>query len=467
MTFVTLSVGYEEPRIGLGYGCFFALLRSLAQGFPEELQSGHIQNVFDGQGEHSRWRRFMTMKVRALFVAAVLATTIWLAGCGHYTCKAGFGDTTCSSSGNGLTQGGNGATQRAFVYTVDDAHGQLAAVGLDVNNSLTFEPVSDFVPPPVFPNDDIDGGLVIVKKTYMYMPVSDGNLYGYAIDGLTGALAVLPNTPLELHLPAFAASPIAADPVGSFLFVGTSSGVYVMSINANDGSLTVTNGGAPFAASGLQPVFMTTDGVGHYLYVADGLQITAFSYSSSSGALTPVGGTIANSQIASTMMMLAGEPSGKYIFGITQSNGAGGTALDNNVYEFAISSGSATGALSSLPPTVSPETPSWLAVSPNGQFVYTFNINDASTGNTLREPIVQYSFSSASGALSSPSPSTNFLSERGVIDQSGTYMFVEGQETGSTAAGVLAIAVGADGTLSSTLPHTGLAGISMAVTDEP
>ncbi|MGC2477304.1 MAG: beta-propeller fold lactonase family protein [Candidatus Sulfotelmatobacter sp.] len=409
----------------------------------------------------------MTAKVRALLVFALLGATMWLAGCGHYVCKAGFGDTTCSNSTSGNPPGGgNGATQTAFVYTVDDPAGQFAAVGLDVNNSLTFAPVPNFVPPPVFPTKDIDGGLVIVNKKYMYMPVSDGNLYGYSIDATTGALTVLPNTPLKLNLPPYVASPIAADPAGKYLFVGDAAGIYVLNINQNDGSLTVSNGGVPFAGSGLQPVCLATDGAGKYLYVPDGTAITAFSYSSTTGALAPVGGTVTNSEISSAMLFLVGEPSGKYMFGITQQNGAQGTALDNNIYEFTISSTTAPGSLSQLAPTVNAEAPSWLVVSPNGQFLYAFSTNDQAA-TSQRQPIVLYSLSSATGMLSNPLTNAGFLATRGAIDQNGKYLFIEGESTTVKSAGILALQVASDGTLSTTLPDTGLAGVNMVVTDEP
>ncbi len=395
----------------------------------------------------------MTVKVRALWVVAVLGATMWLAGCGHYVCGAGFGDTTCASNTSG--QGGT-SSQRAFVYFMDDHAGQIAAVALDLNNSGTLAPIPNWAAPPTLIPKGFDGGMVIVNKLYLYMPYSDGSLHGYKIDGTTGALSASSTT--GLNLPPLVSSPIAADPSGKFLFVGTASGVYVLMVNSTSGAVAVVNG-SPFASGIGQPVQMSTDGAGKYLYAMDGTNISEYSYDSSTGALTSVG------TVSSPMMMLASESSGKYMLGITESNGALSSTLDNNVYVFSIGT---SGALSAQPTVVStPETPSYIAVSPSGTLVYTFNLDDLSTSATHVQPIVGFTFDASTGALTNPLASTTFLSSLGKFDQTGQYIFVEGQESNSPTAGLLAISVSSTGGLSSALPATGSAGVTFAVTDEP
>jgi len=395
----------------------------------------------------------MTVKVRALGVVALLGATMWLAGCGHYVCGAGFGDTTCAS--NSSSQNGS-SSQRAFVYFMDDHAGQMAAVALDLNNSGTFAPIPHWVAPPTLVLKGYDGGMVIVNKKYLYMPYSDGSLHGYTIDATTGALSVSSTT--SLNLPSLVSSPIAADPSGKFLFVGTASGVYALTVNSTSGAVTVVNG-SPFPSGIGQPVQMSTDGAGKYLYAMDGTNISEYSYDSTSGVLTSVGA------VSSPMMMLASEPTGKYMLGITESNGAQSATLDNNVYVFTIGT---SGALSAQPTVVNtPETPSYIVVSPTGTLVFTFNLDDLSTSATQAEPIVSFSFNASTGALTSPMPSTTFLSGLGKFDQTGQYIFAEGSETNQPAAGLLAISVSSTGGLSSGLPPTGSAGVTFAVTDEP
>lgn len=411
--------------------------------------------------EHSDWGRSVTMRIRVLLVAFVLAATVWFAGCDHYVCTSGatFGNSTCASSSN---NNGGGLTGSVFAYFMNDKAGQMAAEAVNLNNSQSFAPIANWVPPPSLCNTDacVDGGLVIVDKAYVYMPYSDGNVYAYDINSTTGALSVL--TPVNLGLPSYSVSPIAADPAGKYVFVGDAAGIYVMSVGST-GTLTVTNGGDPFAATGLQPTYLATDGLGKYLYVTDGTNIAAFSYSASTGALTSVGTTPAVG-----VTMLTGEPSGGYMFGTTQSNGAHSTTLDDNIYIFPITS--STGALGSATVVSTPDTPSFIAVSPNvesgSELVYTFNEDDNSTGLTPLEPVVGFPFNPSTGALGTPTPST-FLSSVGHFDQSGNFLIVVGQASQTATAGVLALEVTSTGSLENNLPTPGDTSLSFAVTDEP
>jgi len=399
------------------------------------------------------------MKVRALLVSIVLLATMWLAGCGHYVCGATFGSSTCASSSN---NNGGGLTGSVFVYFMNDRHGQMAALAVNLNNSQTFAPIANWVPPPSLcgQNACVDGGLVIVNKAYLYMPYADGNVYAYGINTTTAALSVLPS--VNLNLPPYVSSPIAADPAGKYIFVGDASGIYVMSVGST-GTLTVTNGGLPFAATGVQPTYLTTDALGKYLYVTDGTNVASFSYSSSTGALISVG-TVA----AQGVTMFTSEPSGKYILGVAQANGAGGTALNNNLYVFPISS--STGALGAATIVSTPQTPSFITVSPNVQsgseLVFTFNEDDNSTGPTPLEPILEFSFNPSTGTLGTPTTST-FLSSVGKFDQSGNFLIAPGQSSNTAEAGVLALEVSSTGALENNLPSTGQTSLSFAVTDEP
>jgi hypothetical protein len=400
-------------------------------------------------------------KIQVGKVLIVLGAAMWLAGCDHYVCNSGatFGNTTCTSTST-TTGTGNGIDGAVFAYFMDDTAGQLTAEAVNFDDSQTFATIGGWNPPPTVQERGYDGGLVIVNKSYLYMPYSDGNVYGYSINTTTAALTAL--TPVALNLPCCVGSPIAADPAGNFIFVGDVSGIYSIAVNSTTGALTVTNNGQPFAGSGLQPFYMATDGLGKYLYVADGTNVLSYSYNSTTGALTSVG-TLAQEP----MKMLTGEPSGTYMFGITKSNGANGSSLDNNVYVFAIAS---NGALS-VPTAVStPDTPSFITVSPNvengSELVYTFNMDDDSTGATGIEPIVEFPFNASTGALGTATPST-ILSTIGKFDQSGNFLIVVGQSSTSSEAGVLPLGVSSSGALSATLPNTGAASTSFAVTDEP
>ena len=419
------------------------------------------------------------MKVRALYIAALIGAAIWLMSCGHYICHTTLGATSCNPQGAGKQSGGGGPGNgllTAFVYFLDDTHGQFAAEGVNVSNSGTFASVSGFASPLNIGSIE-DSGIVIVNKKYLYVAAIGGsqlnnnlfaNVYGFSIDGNTAALTAVPNSPYAV--PALVGQfgtpfTMAADPLGRFVFLGDSAGISVYAINQADGSLTLQNA-IPVATGISSPIQMVTDGLGKYLYVLDGANIAAFAYAS--GALVSVGGT--NAVIPSTMQVLASEPTGKYMLGVTKQLGGGSGNPDTNVYVFAITQagGSNPGSLGT-PVSFSQnttDTPSYVAVHPNGQYVYTFNETTAVTGFS-RQEINIIAFNSSTGALGPVTAFPTVLADIGKFDQSGTYLFAIGQETNATAAGMIPITVASNGSLSVSIAHQGVPGTSFAVTDAP
>ncbi len=123
-----------------------------------------------------------------------------------------------------------------------------------------------------------------------------------------------------------------------------------------------------------------------------------------------------------------------------------------------------------MPTTFSPE---FLAVSPNGSFVYTFNQGaTASSGGTVivNDPMEGFAFNSSTGALTelADSPFTDLSAEIGRFDQSGQYLISVADVPNSSFGGVFAYGVDtSSGALSSTLDHAGVPSLSYAVTDEP
>jgi 6-phosphogluconolactonase (cycloisomerase 2 family) len=412
----------------------------------------------------------MSMKFRALWVAGVLLAMMWTVGCGHYNCHATFGNSSCNATGSGLNQGGTGIGVTAFVYFMDDGHQQIAAEGLNVNNSGTFAPISGFAT-PTFSNalKTPDGGLVVVNKKFLYIPFQPlgavaGPVYAFSINGSSGALTAISGTGGTSPFNSDAGGTVvAADPAGKFLFVGGPGGISAYTINA-DGSLTVV-AGSPFATGLSVPQQMTTDGAGKFLYVMDGTTIVEFSYNGTTGVLTSLG------SLASPMLMLASEPSGKYMIGVTEQTGGGGGTLDDHVYVFAIAPSTATtpGLLGQPTPFSTTTSPSYVVVSPNGAFVYTFNEDQQTSGLvTPLQPIQFFPFNSSTGGLGAGTVFPDVLSSIGKFDQSGEFLFAVGQSANVNAAGSIPIAANpSTGALSSSLAHAGAASFSFAVTDAP
>lgn len=396
----------------------------------------------------------IAMKVRLLLGSGLFLSTICLVGCGHYTCSTTFGNASCTPTSGGLSQGevGNNISQTAFVYFMDDQAAGMALEGLNVANSQTFAPVSSFVS-PVFPVNTLgaNGGLVIVNKNFLYMPFANGDLYGFSIDAATGALNAVPKSFYTL---TGSGETIAADPNGAVLFVGGSAGISTFTVNANDGSLTAIGTTATVGT----PTQITTDGSGKYVYALTGSAITAFTYTSS-GVLGPVTG----SPFSISMAQIAGEITGRFLFGITAENGSGG-ALDNHIYVFSIASGGDLNRFGS--PVTTLTSPVYLAVSPNGKFVYTFE-QTSDRATTTNDPMEGFMFSTGTLTPLGASPFTGLNAELGKFDQSGLYIFAVADVPNSHLTGEFAYGVDASGVLSSTLDHAGVVSRSFAVTDEP
>ena len=408
----------------------------------------------------------MTAKARALGSLAVVLSTMWLAGCGHYVCGTTFGNATCSSSGTG-TGGNTGVT--SFVYFMDDSAQQMAAEGLNVSSSGKFVPLN-FVT-PTFPTNvtgqggslgTLDCGVLVVNKTYLYIPFENNNVYGFTINTSTGALTEMTGSPFAVSVACTAA---AADPAGKYLFVGGTGGISVMTISATDGTLAEM-AGSPFDTTIVSPMQVVTDGMGKYLYSVDGTAITQFSYGTT--GLTSLG-----TALTSNMAMLASEPTGKYMVGVTAIYGQASTTPDTHVYEFTIAqSGSSTpGTLTqTATPTASTYSPVYVAVTPNGSFVYTFSLTE-SGGVLSDDPIEGFALNASTGALtelSGLSPFTTLKGQMGKFDQSGDYLFEIGLESTTSTSGMIPLGVnGSTGAIGSTLGYAGAVSTSYAVTDAP
>jgi len=411
----------------------------------------------------------MTMKIRALGIAVVLVGTIWLAGCGHYVCSTTFGASSCTPSRGGIGGGGNGGnTQTAFIYFMDNNAtqggfpGQMAAEGVNVSNSGTFAPISSFASPTFTGATWTGSGMVIVDKKYLYMPFTGGLLFGYSINAGSGALTEVLNSPYTIS----GGTSIVADPKGRFLFVGDSSGISTFIVNA-DGSLGA-NSQSPFSTGGITPVTMTTDGTGKFLYVADGSGVIAYAYDQTAGSLSPVGGSLASATFNFGMIQIVGESTGKYLVGITGASGA----TDNSVHVFSIAQSGTAGALTEVAnsPFMTTYAPMFVVTSPSGDFVYTFNETTSQTG-TIIAPMEGFTLDTTTGALAelpTVSPFPNLLGQVGAFDQTGTYLFLIGQEPNTTITGTTALTFSStNGGLGTSFPYAGAPSFIFAVTDEP
>jgi 6-phosphogluconolactonase (cycloisomerase 2 family) len=292
-----------------------------------------------------------------------------------------------------------------------------------------------------------DGGTVVVSLTsqkYLYIPFHNGSVYGYAIDGTTGALTSVPRSPYAV----VGGTSITANPAGTFLFVSdaASGDISVFSISATNGSLTAV--GSPFA-SGIAAAQLTTDGLGKYLYATagtGGAQVAAMSIGST-GALTLVPG----SPFSFPMSKVLGENSGNFLLGIT--------GFSNDIHVFSIDS---TGAIAEASTAGSPfataALPLNLVVHPSGTYVYA--LDGFSTGMEGYE--IQ-----ASGALKgiTGSPFTAVDLDAGEFDQSGKYLFGVGEGSVTASFGPYGVDTSSGAISTLTLGTLGFPGGGIAVSD--
>jgi DNA-binding beta-propeller fold protein YncE len=385
----------------------------------------------------------MTMRVRAGLMLMVAAMMV-MAGCGHYNCGSGatFGGG-CTASGGGISGGGGtggGSSALALVYYVNNS--QVGGLELSATGSTTtFGDIPNFVL-PTLPTGYTNSAIVIAQKKFLYVPYASTSalpsLYAWSIDGTTGALAALAGSPFSVADVSGLASasqpptPLITDPTGTFLYMADKAGskIDVFQIDSSSG-VPVLLFQTPTAIS---PWNLATDGLGKFLYVTEGnasgegVQMDVFSMNSVTGALSGE-----NTMPALNMWQVQGEPTGTYMVGIDGETGyAFDQKFDPNVYVFSIG---ANGVLTQQAkyPTPSGNGPTGVAVSPNGKFVYDFNI---STTTAADGPMDGFSF--AGGVLTpiANSPFTALTApEGGFFDQSGAYLFFHA----SSAIGVFNI----------------------------
>jgi 6-phosphogluconolactonase len=353
----------------------------------------------------------MAIKVRVFLSCIVLLTTMCLVGCGHYKCGITFGSSTCKSSGSGISTGGNGTGGSPAAFDFFEDSGTLGAAKLDTSGN--FNLISNFVSPPGTLSGI--GGMVIVQKQWLYMALTGGlKIEAYSINGTTGALTAITGSPFFSP----DTNAITSDPAGKFLFLcgADDDQVTVFAINQTDGSLTQVGSfpaGVGFAEQA------TTDGLGKFLYVTAGnlgSQVAIF-------AIGPTGSlaSVVGSPFSISIAQLRGEPTGKFLLGITGNGANNGFASDDHVYVFSINQ--STGAITPVTgsPFATTFTPATLAVHPNGTLVYTFN--QTVTGTS---PMEGFQFNTTTGALSplASSPFIALTAPAGTLDQSGAYLFM-------------------------------------------
>ena len=264
------------------------------------------------------------------------------------------------STGNYLLASGFGTSigaQAIGIYTINTSTGLLTAVG---GSPIPLYTGNGSTPAVVTPT----GLLITPNNSYVY--VSLGSLGVQILTlGANGSL-VAGNAPSLLLPVSTSTSPsdrgLASDPLSAFLFVSeTNTGLRVLSVGTG-GSLKEVSG-SPYAV-GTGPTGVIVDPTGTYVYVANkgSNNISGFTLTATSGALT----AIAGSPFASGGLLpiaLVNDNSKKFVAVINSgSNGSGGTS-DMQVFKFDTTTNGKLDPVSTATTGTDPTNPQSIAAS--------------------------------------------------------------------------------------------------------
>ena len=389
--------------------------------------------------------------VRVLVSLLVALATLLLVNCtGAPGCtQVTFGSSsTCSgsSSGGGSFGGGGGggggggsSTPSAFAYVVDQ-NGTMDGYAFSAKGN-TIGKISNYTAPTI-PTNSGGVGVVVAQGKYLYAVIQDTEqIFGWQI-GASGTLTTLTGFPVTIsgltgvQSLGYNQQLVITNPAGTLLFIDqplAADGIFVYQIS-NTGALTLAPG-APFStvAQGLEPQNIAMDGLGKYLYVSEdssdhsGSFVVGYSVSAA-GVLTPIPNYSTWGNIP--IWQMQGEPTGKYMLGITGETAFFFGSDDPHIHVLSINQTS--GALSEAAgsPWGTTYAPFNIAVQPelgtsgSPETVYSFSVND---DFTAANPIEAFQLDTTTGALSivSGSPFGNLTASAwGQFDPSGQYLFI-------------------------------------------
>jgi 6-phosphogluconolactonase len=197
-----------------------------------------------------------------------------------------------------------------FVYVTNPVSGSVTSFTFS-NGALT-----EMAGSPFFSGAGASGLALDSSERFLYvanplasnpLQLNTGNISGFSIDSVTGALTPLLGSPFA---PTVGNNPtaIAVDPSGRFVYAvapGSSSSVWCFTLAPTNGQLTAaTNSPFSLAAGELFALF---DPSGNYFYIGSqsGNSIPGYTYNSSTGALTAISGSPFSTGTAPGKMVLS------------------------------------------------------------------------------------------------------------------------------------------------------------------
>ena len=274
---------------------------------------------------------------------------------------------------------------------------------------------------------------------YLYVANgSDTFLAGFGVAS-TGALSVLSGSPYNNSV---AAQSLAVNPANTFLYAGTTAGIFVYGINSN-GSITVQNDGS-VAAQDMVATAMQVDSTGNYLLavgISTAQQVQAigiYTIDTSTGLLTAVtgsplalytGNTSTPTIVAPTGLLIT--PNNSYVYASLGTLGVQVLTLGSGG---ALAAGATPTLLAPLNSSTSPSDQR-TASDPNSLFLFVAEIN---TGLRV--------FSIGSGGSLSEVSGSPYAVGTGPtavdLDVTGSYVYVANKGSNNISAFTLTAASG-------------------------
>jgi 6-phosphogluconolactonase len=265
---------------------------------------------------------------------------------------------------------------------------------------------------------------------YVYVTNSGSNTIS-ALDISSATLSTISGSPYTL---SYTPTSIVVTIPNTYVYVGTSVGVYGYSIGTN-GALTALDNSIVLQAcgstGGVASLDVSPDGQWLIELAADGLTICVGQISSSAGTLT-AGTPITYSVTGAIPTQIKVSPNGKFVFAAL---GSGGTV----VFPFTTSSGSFSSSAQVLNyANTNSDSDNALAIDANTGYLYIARSGSTSPG------VWVYAINSSSGALNSTNQGSTSIPYIAVtnphsiaFNKSGTYLYA-GDYTDGTLYGFTA-----------------------------
>jgi 6-phosphogluconolactonase len=295
-------------------------------------------------------------------------------------------------NGSALTTTEVSATELTTTVSAAD----IAAVGtaqIDVVNSTPGGGVSNSL------SFTIEGAAIpgfVYVANGIGVSLTAGNISVFSVDPNTGVLTPVPGSPFNAGAQPTA---VASDPSSRFLYETSNLGVITPSNNISAFTISPTTGaltpvpGSPFMG-GIYPASISVDSTGSFVYTADsggdsnGNSISGFSIDVASGALTPISQASCAAPPLDAVGLcnaVAADPVAGFLFG---SNGFGYVSAFSITSQGRLNQVAGSPFLTTTNPLGGPRE---VAVESQGNFLY--------TANYYASDISGFSITPASGAL--------------------------------------------------------------------